>query len=353
MSFSSLVHPCAIALGSNIGNSRQILNAAIALLEGTPKIKVEKHSQWYRTCPVGPPQPDYLNGCALLKVELTPRELLDVLLEIERRWGRIRREKWGPRSLDLDILFFGDRILQTSPLRIPHPRLRERAFVLVPLAEIAPDWIDPVTGKTVRDLQQQVDCSGVVPLKKPMLPGQEPPQLLQQRLAYQGRKFNFEVNRLRLPNGVEGDWECIRHPGGSLAVPVTPEGKLVLVKQYRFAVCGRLLEFPAGTVEPNEDPAETIKREIEEETGYRAKTWDALGKFPLAPGYSDEYIYAFLARDLEKLESPPEQDEDEDIEVVLMTPEELEKTILTASTAVDAKTIASFVLARPWLADKK
>ena len=75
-----------------------------------------------------------------------------------------------------------------------------------------------------------------------MSPGQEPPQLLEQRLFYRGRKFDFEVNRLRLPNQAEGDWECIRHPGGALAVPVTPEGKLILVRQYRFAVQGRLLE---------------------------------------------------------------------------------------------------------------
>jgi len=176
----------------------------------------------------------------------------------------------------------------------------------------------------------------------------EPSKILQQRLFYKGRKFNFEVNRLRLPIGVEGDWECIRHPGGALAVPVTSEGKLVLVRQYRFTVEGRLLEFPAGTVEPNEDPAETIKREIEEETGYRANTWRNLGKFALAPGYSDEYIYAFLAQELEKLEQPPDQDEDEDIEVVLMSPVELEEAIL-AGEAVDAKSICSFFLARPFL----
>lgn len=178
--------------------------------------------------------------------------------------------------------------------------------------------------------------------------GQEPPQLLQQRFFYRGRCFNFDVNRLRLPNGAVGDWECIRHPGGSLAVPVTPEGKLVLVRQYRFALQGRLLEFPAGTVELGEDPAETIKREIEEETGYCAQSWQSLGKFPLAPGYSDEYIYAFLAQDLEKLEQPPQQEEDEDIEVVLMSPEELEEAIL-AGEAIDAKSVCSFFLARPHL----
>jgi ADP-ribose pyrophosphatase len=181
-----------------------------------------------------------------------------------------------------------------------------------------------------------------------MKPGSEPPTVLQNRLFYRGRKFNFDVNRLRLPNGAEGDWECIRHPGGALVVPVTPEGKLVLVRQYRFAVQGRTLEFPAGTVEPNEDPAETIKREVEEETGYRAHKWHNLGQFILAPGYSDEMIYAFLAQDLEKLEQPPAQDEDEDIDVILMTPEELEKAIL-AGEPVDAKSISSFLLAKPFL----
>ncbi|MEL6320386.1 MAG: NUDIX hydrolase, partial [Cyanobacteria bacterium J06626_14] len=144
----------------------------------------------------------------------------------------------------------------------------------------------------------------------------EPATVLKQKLFYQGRKFSYNVNRLRLPNGVEGDWECIQHPGGALAVPVTPDGKLVLVRQYRFAAQGRLLEFPAGTVEVDEDPALTIKREIEEETGYRAHQWKTLGQFFLAPGYSDEIIYAFLAEELEKLDVPPQQDEDEDIEVV-------------------------------------
>ncbi|MBW4511869.1 MAG: NUDIX hydrolase [Scytonematopsis contorta HA4267-MV1] len=179
--------------------------------------------------------------------------------------------------------------------------------------------------------------------------GRELPQLLRQNLFYRGRKFNFEVNRLRLPNKAEGDWECVRHPGGALAVPVTPEGKLILVRQYRFAVGGRVLEFPAGTVEPNEDPQDTIKREIEEETGYRAHKWQKLGDFILAPGYSDEIIYAFLAQDLEKLEKPPEQDEDEDIETVFLTPEELEKAILEGEP-IDAKSISSFFLARQFLA---
>lgn len=175
--------------------------------------------------------------------------------------------------------------------------------------------------------------------------GSEPPQLLKQRLRYQGRKFGFEVSRLRLPNKAEGDWECIRHPGGALAVPVTDEGKFVLVRQYRFAARGRLLEFPAGTVEADESPATTIEREIQEEIGYRAHRWQKLGEFFVAPGYSDEIIYAYLAQGLELLPEPPARDDDEDIEVVYMTADEVERAIQVGDIA-DAKSISSFFLAR-------
>ena len=178
--------------------------------------------------------------------------------------------------------------------------------------------------------------------------GSEPPQLLKQRLSFKGRKFDFEVNRLRLPNKSEGDWECIRHPGGALVIPVTPEGQLVLVRQYRFTVQGRLLEFPAGTVELGEDPLETVQREVQEETGYESDRWKKLGEFFLAPGYSDEVIYAFLAEGATPVENPPEQDEDEDIEVVLMSPQEVEAAIF-AGDLIDSKSISSFMLARPIL----
>lgn len=181
--------------------------------------------------------------------------------------------------------------------------------------------------------------------------GNEPAEILEQKLFYKGRKFNYEVTKLRLPNGVSGQWECIRHPGGALAVPVTDDGKFVLVKQYRFTVAGRLLEFPAGTVEPNESPFSTIQREIEEETGYSASKWQDMGKFILAPGYSDEYIYAFLAQGLEKLANPPQQDEDEDIEVVLMTAAELEAAILNGEP-IDGKSIACFYMAQAYLSNE-
>ena len=174
------------------------------------------------------------------------------------------------------------------------------------------------------------------------------PEILQNRLFYQGRKFSFDVNRLRLPNGVVGEWECIRHPGGALAVPETADGKLILVRQYRFPTQGWMLEFPAGTLEVNETPETTIEREIQEETGYKAGKWQKLGQFFLAPGYSDEIIYAFLATDLEKLISPPSQDEDEDITTVLMSPSEF-RTAIENGEDIDSKSISAFFLAEKYL----
>ena len=151
----------AIALGSNLGDSLTILKDALEILAESPSITLKKYSSWYQTAPVGPPQPDYLNGCALLEVHLTPQDLLETLLGIEAKFGRVRRERNGPRTLDLDLLLFDDLILDTPNLQVPHPRMRERAFVLVPLAEIAPDWVEPVSGKAIAQLVQTLDCSGV------------------------------------------------------------------------------------------------------------------------------------------------------------------------------------------------
>lgn len=151
----------AIALGSNLGDSLTILKDALNILAQTPGIVLVTHSSWYQTKPVGPPQPDYINGCAVLGVQLTPQELLETLLRIEAQLGRVRQERWGPRTVDLDLLLFDDLILETPTLQLPHPRMKERAFVLVPLAEIAPNWIEPVSGKVIAQLVQRVDCSGV------------------------------------------------------------------------------------------------------------------------------------------------------------------------------------------------
>ena len=154
---------CAIALGSNLGNSLATLEQAIKILAQTTGIALVAVSSWYRTKPVGPPQPDYLHGCAVLRVEQTPEELLVLFQAIELQFGRVRsaETRWGARTLDLDIILYGDLVIDNSVLTIPHPRMKERAFVLVPLAEIASDWQEPVSGKAIAQLVSEIDCSGV------------------------------------------------------------------------------------------------------------------------------------------------------------------------------------------------
>jgi 2-amino-4-hydroxy-6-hydroxymethyldihydropteridine diphosphokinase len=147
---------CAIALGSNLGDSSTTVKAALNQLEAHPQVKVSRKSNWYRTKAItiqgSPPQADYINGCAILSTALTPQALLQFLLDTEIQFGRERRERWGARTLDLDLLLYADRILDTPDLILPHPRMCDRAFVLIPLAEIAPDWMHPINGCTISKL---------------------------------------------------------------------------------------------------------------------------------------------------------------------------------------------------------
>ena len=152
---------CAIALGSNLGNSLDTAANALKALTNIPGVDLIATSSWYQTKPVGPPQPDYVNGCVVLQVQQNPEELLTILQAIELQFGRVRTEKWGARTLDLDILLYENLVMQTPKLTIPHPNLTERAFVLVPLAEIAPNWIEPVSKKAIAQLAKEVDCTGV------------------------------------------------------------------------------------------------------------------------------------------------------------------------------------------------
>ena len=151
----------AIALGSNLGKSIDTLENAVKTLASIPGIDLIATSSWYQTLPIGPPQPDYINGCIILQVQQNPEELLTILQAIELQFGRVRKEKWGARTLDLDILLYEDSVMQTPKLTIPHSNLRERAFVLVPLAEIAPNWLEPVSKKAIAQLAKEVDCTGV------------------------------------------------------------------------------------------------------------------------------------------------------------------------------------------------
>jgi 2-amino-4-hydroxy-6-hydroxymethyldihydropteridine diphosphokinase len=131
-------------------------NIALAedMLKSDPKLQVSKRSSMWLTEPVGgPPQQDwYYNQVIVYQTKMSPLELIHLLLRIESELGRIREERWGPRLIDLDLLFLGDIMLENELLSLPHPRLHERAFVLKPLMEVAPDWIHPKLGLDVSAL---------------------------------------------------------------------------------------------------------------------------------------------------------------------------------------------------------
>lgn len=144
---------CYVALGSNLGNRRAALEGALEALRAAPGVRVLAASSFHRTEPVGGPegQGEYLNAAVALRTELEPRELLCLLLSIEAAFGRDRSSepRWGPRTLDLDLLMHGDRRVESIDLVLPHPRMEERLFVLRPLAEVAPGLRLPRSGEPI------------------------------------------------------------------------------------------------------------------------------------------------------------------------------------------------------------
>ncbi|MGH8161920.1 MAG: 2-amino-4-hydroxy-6-hydroxymethyldihydropteridine diphosphokinase [Gammaproteobacteria bacterium] len=156
-----------IGLGANLGDPAAEVTRAFAELGELPKTRLVARSRLYRTRPWGPvPQPEFVNAVARLETDLEAGTLLEQLLAVEARHGRERsphEERWGPRILDLDLLLYGDEEIVTERLEIPHPRMVERAFVLVPLAELAPELEIPGAGR-VGDLLAHVDRGGVAPL---------------------------------------------------------------------------------------------------------------------------------------------------------------------------------------------
>ena len=141
-----------ISLGSNLGDREAMIRAAIEALPGVVAV-----SELRETEPVGlVDQPPFLNGVARLETELSARELLEALLAVERQLGRERRVRWGPRTIDLDLLLYGSETLEEPGLTVPHPRLHERRFALEPLAELAPSLVVPGRGR-VGDLLAELD----------------------------------------------------------------------------------------------------------------------------------------------------------------------------------------------------
>ncbi|HOA34887.1 MAG TPA: 2-amino-4-hydroxy-6-hydroxymethyldihydropteridine diphosphokinase [Bacillota bacterium] len=153
-----------IGLGSNLGDRMGYLREALTRLEQEP-VRLGKVSPLYETEPVGGPlQGPYLNACATFETALSPVSLLRRLQQIETALGRVRRERWGPRTVDLDLLVYGNVIMRTPSLELPHPRLAERDFVLQPLKDIAPELLIPGTGKTVSQLVHERPPAGGVRL---------------------------------------------------------------------------------------------------------------------------------------------------------------------------------------------
>lgn len=152
-----------IALGSNLAQPLQQVKTALEALEHIPRSQLILCSSFYRTKPLGPQnQPDFLNAVVALDTFLSAEQLLDETQAIERNQGRVRKDqRWGPRTLDLDIMLYGDRVIATDRLTVPHYGLKEREFMLYPLAEIAPDLVFP-DGETLAACLKRVPNNGMV-----------------------------------------------------------------------------------------------------------------------------------------------------------------------------------------------
>jgi 2-amino-4-hydroxy-6-hydroxymethyldihydropteridine diphosphokinase len=158
-----------LGLGSNLGDRLAHLQRAVDLLGAEDGVRVLRSSRVYETAPVGgPPQPDYLNAVIQIETDLSPRELLRTCMGVEIELGRIRDERWGPRTIDVDVLTYGGERIDEPDLVVPHPRMHERGFVLVPLAELDADPLLP-GGRRLGDLRLEPgSVLGVHPFAPPL-----------------------------------------------------------------------------------------------------------------------------------------------------------------------------------------
>ncbi|MBI4397302.1 MAG: 2-amino-4-hydroxy-6-hydroxymethyldihydropteridine diphosphokinase [Elusimicrobia bacterium] len=145
-----------VGLGSNVGNRLGFLRAGLTALGQMPGTKLMRVSRIYETSPVGPRQRPFMNAAAEIRTELSPVDFLKEVKDMEKKIGRKKRRRWGPREIDIDVLFFGSRRIKVKGLTVPHPELARRKFALQPLLDVAPRFRDPVSGKTVDRLNREL-----------------------------------------------------------------------------------------------------------------------------------------------------------------------------------------------------
>ena len=165
---------------------------------------------------------------------------------------------------------------------------------------------------------------------------------------YEGKVISLRVDEVALPNGKTSKRELIKHPGAVSIIPITSEGKIIFVEQYRKALERSLIETPAGKLEPGEEPAITARRELEEETGFGCKKLSYIQSFATSPGFADEVIHLYIAEDLFKIENGASLDEDEFVEIIEATIEEAEQMMMNGRI-FDAKTAFSVLWAKDYL----
>ena len=171
---------------------------------------------------------------------------------------------------------------------------------------------------------------------------------IQSDLKYKGRIITLQVDEVLLPNGKKSNREIVKHPGAVAVIALTKDKKLILVEQYRKALERSIIEIPAGKIEPGEPPEETALRELEEETGYTTDKLQYIQSFATSPGFADEIIHLYFAENIEKLEQSPSLDEDEFVELMYVSMEEMGE-LVSSKRVFDAKTAFAYLWIKDYL----
>ena len=171
---------------------------------------------------------------------------------------------------------------------------------------------------------------------------------IQSDLKYKGRIITLQVDEVLLPNGKKSNREIVKHPGAVAVIALTKDKKLILVEQYRKALERSIIEIPAGKIEPGEPPEETALRELEEETGYTTDKLQYIQSFATSPGFADEIIHLYFAENIEKMEQPSSLDEDEFVELMSVSMEEMGE-LVSSKRVFDAKTAFAYLWIKDYL----